>query len=117
MIFHLANHPEAQEKLHHECVAAYNSEDLTESGMPYFLAVQKESHRLTPITDIVQVREYDHDIHLPSGRCIPKGAKVEMLNQWSTRDPDLVPNVNEFIPERYLGADVDRNLSHYLQYS
>ena len=28
------------------------------------------------------------------------GTKVEMLNQWSTRDPELVPNVTDFIPER-----------------
>lgn len=117
MIFWLSNHPEKQERLHQECVEAYNSEDPMRAEMKYYAAVLQESHRLTPITDITQVREYDHDLVLPSGRCIPRGAKVEMLNQWSTRDADKVPNVNDFIPERYLGTDVDRNLSHYLQYS
>lgn len=117
IIFHLATHPEAQEKLHRECVEAYETGDPMSAQMPYLLAIHKESHRLTPITDITQVREYDHDIELPSGYLIPKGTKVMMLNQWSTRDPDLVPNADKFIPERYLGEGVDRNLSHFLQFS
>lgn len=115
MIFHLSNSPEAQEKLHLECIEAYNSGDPPGAYMPYLLAIQKESHRLTPITDIIQVRQYEHDLLLPSGRLIPKGTKVEMFNQWMTRDADLVPNVNEFIPERFLGSDVDRKLGSFLQ--
>jgi cytochrome P450 len=118
IIFHLANCPAAQERLHQECVAAYDSGDAMNAQMPYLLAVHKESHRLTPITDITQVREYDCDLTLPSsGFQLTAGTRVMMLNQWSTRDPDLVPNVDEFTPERYLGPGVDRNLGHFLQFS
>ena len=40
-----------------------------------------------------------------------------MLNKWSTRDADLVPDVDAFRPERYLDANAakDRNLNHRLQ--
>lgn len=117
MIFHLSNHPDAQEKLHREFVQAYNSGDSMRAVMPYYLAILKESHRLTPITDIVQVREYDRDLLLPSGGLVRKGTKVMMLNQWKTRDADLVPNVNQFIPERYLDPEVDPTLGSYLQHT
>lgn len=117
IVFHLANNQDAQEKLYRECVEACKLEDPTDAPMPYLIAIHKESHRLTPITDLTQLREYDRDLVLPSGYKVKAGTKIMMLNQSSIRDPDLVPNVDEFIPERYLGTGVDKNLSHYLQFS
>merc|ERR1711907_488766 len=101
-ILHLANNPKVQERLHQEVVEASKLEDPTTAPMPYLRAIMKESHRLTPITDIMSVREYDVDLLLPSGYEVPAGTRVTMLNQWSTRDAQLVPKVKEFIPERFL---------------
>ena len=63
------------------------------------------------------MREYSHDLVLPSGFEVPAGTRVSMLNQWSTRDPALVPRCDVFDPDRFIDGDGkdDKNLNAFLQ--
>ena len=97
-IYYIANNHDVQEALYKECAEASKEDDSTEQPMPYLRAIFKESHRVTtPTTDIIQVREYPGDLVLPLGYEVRAGTRVTMLSQWATRDPQLVPNVKEFL--------------------
>ena len=115
-IFHVSTHPRVQDILYQEILQALNTGDHMKANMPYMQAIFMESHRLTPITDFTQVRTYEHDLVLPSGWELPANTKLMFLNKCSTRDPELVPNVKEFIPERFIGS-TDENIRHFLQRS
>lgn len=119
-LFHISNHPEVQQKLYEECMEASKLDDPTSHPMEYLRAIFKESHRLTPITPLTQVRLYSHDLVLPSGYVVPAGTRVTMLNKFSTRDPELVARCDEFVPTRFLeeaDGKGDKNLNGFLQSS
>lgn len=67
-MFHAANNPKQQEILYQEIIASQQNEghlDIMERKIPYLEAFLKESHRITPIIDFTQVRQYEHELVLP----------------------------------------------------
>lgn len=74
--------------------------------LPYINAIAKETMRLHPVAPMLVPRFSIEDIKI-SGYDIPKGTRV-LVNVWTIgRDPNLWENPNEFIPERFIGKDID----------
>ncbi|CAI8605286.1 unnamed protein product [Vicia faba] len=74
--------------------------------LPYLQAIVKETFRLHPAVPFLLPRKAEMDLEI-NGYKVPKGAQV-LVNVWAIgRDPDLWDNPNEFLPERFLGSDID----------
>ena len=82
---------------------------VTESDiarLPYLQAVVKETFRLHPAVPFLPPRKADAEMEI-CGFTIPKGAQV-LVNAWAIgRDSSLWDNPNKFMPERFLGSDID----------
>ena len=75
-------------------------------NLPYIDAIAKETMRLHPVAPMLVPRFSREDIKI-SGYDIPKDTRV-LVNVWTIgRDPILWENPNEFIPERFIGKDID----------
>lgn len=75
-------------------------------NLPYIDAIAKETMRLHPVAPMLVPRFSIEDINI-SGYDIPKGTRV-LVNVWTIgRDPNLWESPNEFIPERFIGKDID----------
>ncbi|KAK9277633.1 hypothetical protein L1049_007179 [Liquidambar formosana] len=74
--------------------------------LPYLQAIVKETFRLHPAIPFLLPRKVEADIEL-WGYEIPKGAQV-LVNAWAIgRDPSTWTNPNSFVPERFLGSDIN----------
>ncbi|CAN6550932.1 unnamed protein product [Malus baccata var. baccata] len=74
--------------------------------LPYLQAIIKETFRLHPAVPLLLPRKADADVEI-CGYTVPKGAQV-FVNAWAIgRDPDIWDNPDSFIPERFLGSDID----------
>ncbi|KAK9276156.1 hypothetical protein L1049_005687 [Liquidambar formosana] len=74
--------------------------------LPYLQAIVKETFRLHPAVPLLLPRKAEADIDL-CGFTIPKGAQL-LVNAWAIgRDPTIWVNPNSFVPERFLGSDID----------
>lgn len=82
------------------------------SDLPYLQAIIKETLRLHPPTPLLLPRKASADIKL-SGFTVPKDAKV-LVNVWAIgRDATTWENPNSFIPERFLGSEIDFKGQHF----
>merc|ERR1711915_326922 len=112
LLYHLAKHPEVQEKLYDEiqaCIAKDGS--LTADSlmkMKYLKACQQESQRLLPVTSGV-TRETQVEMVL-GGYQIPSGTKV--LIHSSSNCEERFPNSDKFVPERWLRGHSDQHTAH-----
>lgn len=74
--------------------------------LPYLQAIVKETFRLHPAVPLLLPRKAEIELEI-NGYKVPKGAQV-LVNVWAIgRDPNLWDNPNEFLPERFLGSDID----------
>nr|AKH61578.1 CYP76AD2/P450 tyrosinase fusion protein [Expression vector pWCD2106] len=74
--------------------------------LPYLQALIKETLRLHPPTVFLLPRKADMDVEL-YGYVVPKDAQI-LVNLWAIgRDSQVWEKPNVFLPERFLGSDVD----------
>ena len=102
LIYNLARNPEKQQKLRDE-VQSFGSGNLTVQDvgkMKYFRACLNESLRILPTIPYMG-RLMPHDFVL-RGYNIPAGTFI----MWSAillgKDPELFPNPDKFLPERWI---------------
>ncbi|XP_019198638.1 PREDICTED: cytochrome P450 71A1-like [Ipomoea nil] len=75
-------------------------------NLPYIQAIVKETMRLHPVGPMLAPRLSREDCKV-TGYDIPKGTRI-LVSVWSIgRDPTLWDNPNEFIPDRFIGKDID----------
>ncbi|KDP25563.1 hypothetical protein JCGZ_20719 [Jatropha curcas] len=74
--------------------------------LPYLQAIIKETLRLHPPTPFLLPRIAGENVEM-AGYVVPKGAQV-LVNAWAIgRDPSRWENPDSFMPERFLGSDID----------
>ncbi|KAK8337943.1 hypothetical protein V6Z12_A09G218400 [Gossypium hirsutum] len=70
------------------------------------ISIIKETFRMHPVVPLLLRRRADSDANL-CGFKIPKGSQV-LINVWAIgRDPSIWDNPNSFIPDRFLGSEID----------
>ncbi|KAK8602269.1 hypothetical protein V6N12_052083 [Hibiscus sabdariffa] len=74
--------------------------------VPYLQAVIKETFRMHPTAPLLVPRRAGSDTDL-CGFKVPKGSQV-LVNVWAIgRDPSIWKNPDSFMPERFLGSNID----------
>nr|AJD87463.1 cytochrome P450 CYP76AD7 [Mirabilis jalapa] len=74
--------------------------------LPYIQAIVKEILRLHPATPFLVPRMAEQEVQL-CDYYVPKNAQI-LVNVWLIgRDPSVWSNPETFIPERFLGRDID----------
>ncbi|XP_059640970.1 geraniol 8-hydroxylase-like [Cornus florida] len=74
--------------------------------LPYLQAIIKETFRLHPALPFLIPRTVDANVEV-NGFTVPKGAQV-LVNAWAIgRDPNVWANPELFMPERFLGSEID----------
>ncbi|KAK2632552.1 hypothetical protein EUGRSUZ_L01403 [Eucalyptus grandis] len=96
----------AQTELHLVIGKGKKIEEVDISRLPYLQATIKETFRMHPPIPLLLPRKAEADTQV-GGFTIPKGAQV-LINVWAIgRDPAFWASPNDFMPERFLGSDVD----------
>lgn len=109
----LARHPDIQEKLHQEIISnapdgQTPSHDCIQNS-PYLKAVIKEVLRMYPIA-ITVTRILNEDTVI-MGYQVPANTLVLMGVFQNCRDPEIFPDPNTFMPERWLRGDPEEKKS------
>ncbi|KAH6784392.1 hypothetical protein C2S52_009351 [Perilla frutescens var. hirtella] len=116
-ISELIRHPKVMKKLQKELEQVVGMDQMVDEShlhkLNYLDLVVKETLRLHPPGPLL--------IHVPSEDCklnqfhVPKGSWI-FVNVWSIgRDPNMWQDPQEFVPERFVGGDVDF-LGQHFQY-
>ena len=108
--YHLMKHPERMAKLHAELKTA--AFDLTTASvaqlqtLPYLWACCKEGMRLQRGGNFRIPRVCTEDVQYKQ-HFLPAGTGISMSPNFFHQDEDIFPNAAEFVPERWLGGDVE----------
>ncbi|KAH7865501.1 hypothetical protein Vadar_007474 [Vaccinium darrowii] len=87
-------------------------EEVDLARLPYLQAIIKETLRLHPPTPLLLPRKAEEDIEI-CGFTVPKGAQV-LVNAWAIgRDESTWEKSELFLPERYLGSEIDVKGQHF----
>ena len=106
----LLHHPETIEKAQIEIREVIGKGGIVQesdiSKLPYLQSVVKETFRLHPAAPLLVPHKVETDVEL-FGFTVPKNSQV-LVNAWAIgRDPSIWPNPDEFMPERFLGREID----------
>ncbi|KAB2067116.1 hypothetical protein ES319_A09G204800v1 [Gossypium barbadense] len=106
----LLRNPQALLKAKKELVEAIGKGNPVEESdincLPYLQAIIKETFRMHPAVPLLLPRRAGSDTNL-CGFKVPKGSQV-LVNVWVIgRDPSIWDNPNSFIPDRFLGSEID----------
>ncbi len=96
----------AQEELRQTIGRGNHVDESDIPRLPYLQAVVKETFRLHPAVPLLLPRKAGADVEV-RGLSVPKGARV-LVNAWAIgRDPSIWENPNSFMPERFLGSEIE----------
>jgi cytochrome P450 len=113
----LATNPEAQQRARQELADVLCGRPATMADLrrlPYTSAVVSETMRLYPPAWLIQRRlVQDRVMH---GYRVPKGATLFMPTWVVHRDPELWPDPERFLPERWLADPGDRHRYAYFPF-
>lgn len=109
-ISELLRKPEIFEKATEELDRVIGRERWVEEkdvpNLPYIESIMKETMRMHPVAPMLVPRFSREDIKI-AGYDIPKGTRV-LVNIWTIgRDPKIWDRPDEFIPDRFMGKDID----------
>jgi cytochrome P450 len=96
----------AQEELRQTIGRGNHVDESDIPRLPYLQAVVKETFRLHPAVPLLLPRKAGAEVEV-RGFTVPKGAQV-LVNAWAIgRDPSIWENPNSFMPERFLGSEIE----------
>uniref|UniRef100_A0A5B6Z161 Geraniol 8-hydroxylase-like n=1 Tax=Davidia involucrata TaxID=16924 RepID=A0A5B6Z161_DAVIN len=96
----------AQAELEQTIGRGHPVEESDIARLPYLQAIVKETMRLHPAIPFLLPRKVEADVEI-CGFTVPKDTQV-LVNAWAIgRDPSIWVNPNLFMPERFLGSQVD----------
>ena len=102
LLYQLARHPDKQEKLRQE-IASFKKADVSYQDlgqMKYLRACMQESMRIIPTAaNMIRILPQDTVIR---GYEVPAGTLATWYTGVMGRDPNLFPQPEEFIPERWI---------------
>ena len=106
----LLHNPEKMAKAQRELQEVLGKDGIVKesdiSKLPYFQAIVKETFRLHPPGPLLAPHKAETDVEI-CGFTVPKNSQV-LVNVWAIgRDPSTWSNPNAFVPERFLGCDID----------
>ncbi|CAL5371105.1 unnamed protein product [Camellia sinensis] len=106
----LLQNPETLKKAKAELEQTIGKGKLVEesdiSRLPYLQAIVKETSRIHPPVPFLIPRKVETDVEV-CGYIVPQGAQV-LVNAWAIgRDPSIWPYPTSFMPERFLGSEID----------
>ncbi|KAK2457478.1 geraniol 8-hydroxylase [Trifolium repens] len=111
----LVNDPKAMSKAKKELADTIGIGNPIEESdiprLPYLQAVVKESLRLHPPAPMLLPRKARVDVEI-SVYTIPKGAQV-LINEWAIGRTDIWDDADLFLPERFLGSEIDVKGRHF----
>merc|ERR1711997_528105 len=108
LIYHVATHPEVQERIVEEITDNIGSDDITHeniSHLEYLEACIMETLRLNP-----PATEHDRTCVndcVVNGIKIKKGVLIKMPNYAAHYDPEFFPQPEEYQPERFLKENAE----------
>jgi cytochrome P450 len=106
----IVSHPATQERVRTELKAADLATPEGIERLRYLQACMDEAMRLWPTT-MMLVREVLVDDTL-GGETIPAGTQVVIHNGFNHRNPDAVPEPDQFLPERWIPPRKDYRFNH-----
>ena len=108
LIYHVATHPEVQERIVEEITDNIGSDDITHeniSTLEYLEACIMETLRVNPPA-IEHVRTCVNDC-VVNGIKIKKGVRIQMPIYPAHYDPEFFPEPEKYQPERFLKENAD----------
>jgi cytochrome P450 len=107
----LLRNPGVMARLRAEIRDALGGKDAVEeadaAGLPYLQAVVREAMRLHPAAPVLLPHKAVEDGVEIGGYAVPRGCTV-IFNSWAImRDPAAWERPDEFLPERFLGRELD----------